>query len=71
MKCFRRSFVSAMLLLSALAALADPPPVTIAFVELRHSLDFAKAELNQPIELVLAKAIESEHRNTSAFFGCA
>jgi hypothetical protein len=51
-----------MLLLSALAALADPPPVTIAFVELRHSLDFAKAELNQPVELVLAKAIESDHR---------
>lgn len=62
MNRFHQSYVLAVLLLSTVAALADPPPVTIAFVELRHSLDFAKAEPNQPIELVLAKSIEVDHR---------
>jgi len=58
----RISSLIALLLAATLAVCADPPPVTIAFVELRHALDLFKAEANQPVELVLAKAIEVDHR---------
>jgi hypothetical protein len=50
----------------ALCALAtDPPPVTVAFVELRHALDLSKAETGQIIELQLARPIEVEHRTVA------
>ena len=61
----RRSVFSALLFLSALAVCADPPPVTIAFVELRHSLDLSKAEAGQIIELQLVRSVEAEHRTVA------
>jgi hypothetical protein len=51
-----------LLALAVAAMAADPPPVTLAYVELRHGFDLSKAEVGQPLELELAKPIEVDHR---------
>lgn len=51
--------------LSISAFAADPPQVTLAYVELRHTLDLSKAEVGQQLELELARPIEVEHHTVA------
>ncbi len=50
-----------LLALAVVSFAADPPPVTLAYVELRHALDLSKAEVGQQLELQLAKPVELQH----------
>ncbi len=60
---YRASRLLAFLLaLAVISFAADPPPIALAFVELRHGFDLSKAEVNQQLELELSKPIEDSHR---------
>ena len=48
--------------LAGFALAADPPPVSLVFVELKHQLDFSKAEAGQTVELTLARDLVVEKR---------